>query len=177
MSRSLSRRGLLLAGPALLGGCGFRPVYMPTASGKAGPARRGLAATYVRIIPERPGQLLRLALQELFESDTGLPSQYDLAVSYRIQGESIAIRESSIPTRVRFIGNASWSLLAHDAKSSRLTSGNARAMDGIDIFDSQYFAADLETEVAQKRIADRIALQISNQLGSWFRQQADKQAG
>ena len=52
-------------------GCGFQPVYMPTASGKAGVAQRELASVYVPIIPERPGQLLRQALQERFGNDSG----------------------------------------------------------------------------------------------------------
>ncbi|MDQ2801372.1 MAG: hypothetical protein M3Y41_01300, partial [Pseudomonadota bacterium] len=65
---SLPRRNLLKLAlvPALvpLAGCGFQPVYMPTASGSAGPARRELAAVNVQIIPDRPGQLLRQALQQ-----------------------------------------------------------------------------------------------------------------
>ena len=58
-----------------------------------------------------------------------------------------------------------------------LTSGSARAIDGVNIFDSQYFAADLETEAEQKRIAENLATQIATQLAIWFRQQAAKQAG
>ena len=58
---------------AVLGGCGFQPVYMPTASGKAGVAQRELAAVYVPVIPDRPGQLLRQALQERFGNDSGTP--------------------------------------------------------------------------------------------------------
>ena len=50
-------------------------------------------------------------------------------------------------------------------------------MDGMNIFDSQYFAADLETEAEQKRIAENIATQIATRLAVWFRQQAAKQAG
>ena len=37
-----------------------------------------------------------------------------------------------------------------------LASGSARAFDGVNIFDSEYFAADLETEVKQKRIAENL---------------------
>jgi LPS-assembly lipoprotein len=176
MSVSSGRRGLLLGATALLSGCGFQPIYMPTASNKAGPAKRELTTVFVRIIPERPGQLLRLALQERFGSDSGTPSSYDLAVSFGISGEAIGIEQSSIATRIRFIGNASWNLLAHDPHNTRLTGGSARSMDGINIFDGQYFAADLETEVVQKRIAEACAQQIATQLAIWFRQRAEKQA-
>jgi LPS-assembly lipoprotein len=176
LTRRLLTLGALAGGASLLGGCGFQPVYMPTASGKAGPPKRELATVFVRIIPDRPGQLLRLALQDDFASDSGIPPQYDLAVSYSISGEAIGIETTAIATRIRFIGNASWQLLAHDAKSSRLTGGSARYMDGINTFDGQYFASDLETEAVQQRIANEIAQQITIQLAIWFRQQADKQA-
>ncbi len=58
-----------------------------------------------------------------------------------------------------------------------LTTGSARAIDGVNIFDSQYFAADLEIEAEQKRIAENVATQIATQLAIWFRQQAAKQTG
>ena len=45
-------------------------------------------------------------------------------------------------------------------------------MDGLNIFNEQYFAADLETEVVQKRIADNVAQQIATQLAIWFRERA-----
>ena len=77
---------------------------------------------------------------------------------------------------MRLIGTASWSLLAHDPKRTTLTSGSAQAIDGVNIFDSQYFAADLEIEAEQKRIAENMATQIATQLATWFRQQAAKEA-
>ena len=61
------RRLLVLAAGASLSGCGFQPVYMPTASGKAGVAQRELAAIQVDLIPDRPGQVLRQALQDRLE--------------------------------------------------------------------------------------------------------------
>ena len=60
----LSRRWVCLGALTALGGCGFQPVYMPTASGKAGPAKRELQSVFVGIIPDRPGQILRQALQD-----------------------------------------------------------------------------------------------------------------
>jgi LPS-assembly lipoprotein len=149
---------------AVLGACGFQPVYMPTASGSAGVAQRELAAVYVPVIPERPGQLLRQALQERFGNDSGTPAAYDLRVS-------------NLATRVRLTGSATYTLVAHDPKHTTLTNGNARAIDGVNIFDTQYFASDLELEAQQKRIAENVATQIATQLAIWFRQRAAKQAG
>jgi LPS-assembly lipoprotein len=171
---SLSALGAALVAP--LAGCGFQPVYMPTASGKSGVAQRDLSTVFVDIIPERPGQLLRQALQERFGDDSGTPASYSLKVTFGISGEGIAIETNDIATRVRLIGNATWTLIGHDPKSTTLTSGSARAIDALNIFDSQYFASDLETEVEQQRIAENIATQIATQLAIWFRQQAAKQA-
>jgi len=60
---------------------------MPTASGKVGPAQRDLSSVFVQIIPERPGQLLRQALQERFGDDSGTPAAYDLSVNFGITGD------------------------------------------------------------------------------------------
>ncbi len=177
MKHQVGRRLACLGAVAALGGCGFQPVYMPTASGKAGVAQRELSSIYVELIAERPGQLLRQALQERFGNDSGTQAAYDLSVSFGIAGEGIAINTSDIATRIRLIGTATWRLEGRDGKRTILASGSARAMDGVNIIGSQYFASDLETEAVQKRIADDVATQIATRLAAWFRQQAAKQAG
>jgi LPS-assembly lipoprotein len=159
-----------------MAGCGFQPIYMPTASGKPGVAQRGLASVYVPIIPERPGQLLRQALQERLGDDSGTASAYDLRVSFSIAGEGIAIESDTIATRIRLTGVATWTLVDHDPAQHTLTSGSARAMDAVNIFDEQYFAADLETEAVQARMAEVIAQQIATQLAIWFRKQTPQTA-
>jgi len=167
------RRLLVLAAAAALPGCGFQPVYMPTASGNAGAAQRELAAIYVNIIPDRPGQVLRQALQRRFEgSGDSVARRYDLSVGFGIAGEGIAIQPDSISTRTRLIGSADWTLIAQDPGRTRLTSGHARTVDGFNVFSSQYFAADMETEERTRRIAEAVADQITIQLATYFRQQA-----
>lgn len=171
--RALLQGVLLLAGSAGLAGCGFHPVYMPTASGKAGPAQREMAAVRVGLIPDRPGQELRQALQQRLGSDSGAePARYELAVSYTIAGEGIAIDPNSNPTRVRLIAHANWSLTSIAPGHAPVTSGAARAFDAINMFDQQYFAADLETEAAQRRLANAIASEIAEQLAVFFRRRA-----
>lgn len=171
------RRWMCLASLTALGGCGFQPVYMPTASGKAGPAQRELATVFVGIIPDRPGQVLRQALQERLGSDAGGPLNYDLSVAFGVSGEGVAVENNNLTSRIRLIGNASWALRAHDDKRTVLTSGVARAMDGVNVFDSQYFAADLEVEAKQRSIAENLATQIATQLAVWFRQRAANKTG
>jgi LPS-assembly lipoprotein len=179
MNHSLGRRSCCLGSMgvlvALSSGCGFQPIYMPTASNKPGVAQRELATVYVGIIPERPGQVLRQALQERFGNDSGTPSAFDLNVSFGITGEGLGIEQDTIATRLRLIGTARWSLIDHDAKRTVLASGVARAMDDVNIFDSQYFASDLEVEAQQKIIAENVATQIATRLAIWFRQRAAKQ--
>lgn len=180
MTQPVSRRQVCLGSLGTLGvalsGCGFQPVYMPTATGKPGVAKRDLSSVFVEIIPERPGQLLRQALQERFGDDSGTPSRYNLHVTFSVAGEGIGITTNDIATWIRLTGNATWTLIGHDDKRTALTSGTARAMDGLNIFDSQYFAADLETEAEQMRIAENIATQIATQVAVWFRRQAAKEA-
>jgi LPS-assembly lipoprotein len=167
------RRLLALATGVSLSGCGFQPVYMPTASGKPGVARRELAAIEVAILPDRPGQLLRQALQERLDgSGIGVARRYDLNVGFFIAGEGIAIQPDSSVTRVREIGTAAWTLVAQDPGRTKLSSGSAKAVDAVNIIGSQYFAADMENEAVQRRLAEALADQITLQLAAFFRKRA-----
>jgi len=170
----MRRRAMLALGiGTAVAGCGFKPVYMRTASGNAGAAQRDLAAVDVAIIPDRPGQLLRQALQDRLEgSGSGEQRRFELRVSYWIAGEGIAIEPSTLSSRTRLIGNASWTLYAEDPGRTVLVNGGARAVDGLNTFDAQFFGADLETEAVQRRIADAVADQITTQLAIYFRKRA-----
>ena len=170
----MTRRGLLALGSgAALSGCGFQPVYMPTATGKAGVAQRELAAIHVDLIPDRPGQELRQALQRRFEgAGDSVARRYDLSVGFGVSGEGLAVMPDSIATRIRMIGSANWTLTAQDPGRTKLTSGYAKTIDGYNFFNAQYFAADLENEAITRRIAEALADQITIQLATYFRQHA-----
>lgn len=174
MTSGLPRRRLLtLTACGALSGCGFQPVYMPTASGNAGPAQRELAAIQVALLPNRPGQLLRQALQDRLElGSSGVPRRYDLTVSFWITSEGVAVQTDNTSTRVRMIGNARWSLEAQDPGHTKLSGGHARSVDAFNVLDTQYFAADLESEATYKRLADAVADQITMQLAIFFRRRA-----
>ncbi len=168
---TLPRRALLaltLAAP--LAGCGFQPVYMPTASGKPGVAQREMAAIFVNIINDRPGQELRQALQARLERGaTGVAQLYDLSVSYGIGGEGIAIQSDNTSTYTRLVARASWYLTTQDPARTLLASGSARALDNFNILDEQYFAADQENDFAAARLAEAVADQITLQIAAYFR--------
>jgi LPS-assembly lipoprotein len=147
---------------------------MPTASGQAGPAQRELAAINVDLIPERPGMLLRQALQERLEGAGNVTARhYDLSVQFWISGTGIGIQENTTTTRVRLIGRANWALTAQDPGHTRLTSGSAHAADALNNLDTQIFASDLENEAIQKRLAAALADQITLQLAAFFRKRAE----
>jgi LPS-assembly lipoprotein len=174
MTAQLRRRGFLsLAAGVTLSGCGFQPVYMPTESGNAGVAQRELAAVQVALILDRPGQLLRQALQDRLEMGaSGVAHRYELTVGFGISGDSIAIQPDSTATRIRLIGSASWTLLAQTPERTQLTNGYAKAVDAYNIFNGQYFAMDLENEAVQRRVAEALADQITIQLAAYFRKRA-----
>jgi len=179
MTRRLPRRGLLaLGGGVALAGCGFQPVYMPTASGRAGPAQREMEAISVSNIPDRPGQLLRQALQERLEGGSrGVPRRYDLAVVFAVSGEGIGVLPDNTATRVRLVASADWTLQGLDPARTVITRGRARTSDAFNVLDQQYFAADLSNEQVQRRLASALADQIAMQLAVFFRRQAAQQSG
>ena len=171
---SWSRRGLLAAGLLALARCGWQPVYATRSDGVAGPAEQGLASTSITLMPERSGQLLRQALQTRFDrAGSGAAKLYDLTAQFSVAGEAINIdQNTSIPSRLRFVGTASWSLVSRDAQRKTLTSGVARAMDGLNFYDQQFFAADMQSEAVQRRLAGAVADQITLQLAAWFNHHA-----
>jgi LPS-assembly lipoprotein len=170
----LSRRALLGAGASIpLVGCGFHPVYMPSDGGEPGVAQRELAMIYVAIIPDRPGQLLRQALQQRLEGAGADPKPtYTLNVSYWITGEGIAVQPDTSVTRIRLFGNANWRLVGRDPGQTLVATGYARAEDAINTFSAQYFFSDLQNEAADSYLAQQLADQITTRLAIFFRNKA-----
>ena len=157
---------MLLAATAALAACGFHPVYAP--GGSATGPQRELGAIDVGLMPDRSGQLLRQALQQRFDRGDGTAKRYTLSVVYGVAGDSIGIQQDSTATRVREVATATWFLKALDPAQTLVTSGTARAVDGVNVLDQQYFAADLEGETVSRRFAETIANQIALQIASYF---------
>lgn len=123
----------------------------------------------VALIPERNGQLLREALKARFErGSSGIARRYDLNVTLSISSEGVAVQQDNTTSRVRLIAVASWALRTQDTQRSTLTSGFAREVDGYNILNQQYFAADLQSGAVQRRMTEALAEQITIQLASWF---------
>jgi len=171
---TLSRRALLGAGASLpLAGCGFHPVYMQSAGGEPGVAQRELASIFVAIIPDRPGQQLRQALQQRLEGTGADPKPlYTLNVNYWIAGEGLAVQPDTSTTRIRLFGNANWTLIGRDPSQTVVTTGHARAEDAVNVINTQYFSADLQTEASDRYLAEALADQITTRLAIFFRNKA-----
>lgn len=167
----MRRRAVLVGAASLVSGCGFHPVYGPLSKG--GTIRPELAAIYVAVFPERSGQLLRQALQQRFEgSGEGVAKTYELTGGFSIAAEGIGIQQDSSSNRVRLDARASWQLRKLDPKQTLMSGGVARAVDGYNINNQEYFAADLEQESAFQRLAETVADQIALDVALYFRKQA-----
>ena len=170
---ALTRRFGLLGSLLALGGCGFRPLYAPDALGGAGPASQGLAAVYVPVIPERSGQLLRQALQQRLEgSGSGTAKRFELVATIIVTPENVGIQRDNSVTRTRLIGSGQWLLRGLSPERTVVAQGSSRVLDGYNVVNQQFFAADLDNEAAVRRIATSLADQIVVQVAAWFQGQA-----
>lgn len=163
----IGRRVLVAGMAAGLGGCGFSPLY---GRHGVGALRPELASIYVTVMSERQGQLLRQALQQrLVGSEEVGVKQYELLGGLSIAAEALGIQQDTSSTRLRFNATSSWTLRKLDVASTVVTSGVAKAVDGININNQEYFAADLETSAAYRRLADEVADEIVLDLAIYFR--------
>ena len=110
---------------------------------------RELAAIYVAIIPDRPGQLLRQALQQRFEGDRG-SAEAALHPDRGLLDHRRGDRHPAGHDRDAHPDDRQRQLDADRADPAQTvsTNGFARAEDAVNIIDQQYFAADLQTEAA-----------------------------
>ena len=150
-----------------LGGCGFHPLYAPAA-----PATAALGTVFVDIIPNRNGQLLRQALQARLEgSGSAAAKKYTLSVVLLQTGEALATQQNNFSSRERDTATALWSLREVGATGTQpITQGTARAVDGHDVLDAQFFYSDLQSDAATRRLAELVADQITQALAIYFRE-------
>jgi len=166
----MSRRGLCAALLLPLFGCGFSPVYAPAAGGAPS---SNLAHVFVAVIPNRPGQELRQALQIRLEgAGASTAKRYTLVVGYGISAEAIGIQADSSSSFTRFKATANWSLLGAVPGTPPLATGIAIAQDGFSTIVNQYFYSDLYNDTIYRRMADNIADQIVLRLAVYFRDKA-----
>ncbi len=170
MGGNLTTRRGIVGGLLVLNGCGFRPLYKPVAGGGS---TVELGHIYVPVIQERSGQLLRQALQQRFDgSDAGHERKYELIAALQIGFEGVAIQRDSSTSRIRIDGFATWTLRALTPLRPVLSQGTSRVLDGYNVTDQQFFAAELESDSAIRRITGSLADQVTIQVSSYFLKQA-----
>jgi LPS-assembly lipoprotein len=152
---------------APLGGCGFTPLYGQ--SGDSTVAAK-LDTIQVQNIPERTGQMLRLALETQLHAD-GAPTEqiYSLAVSYGLGIGNAGEQQDSSYTRERFSGTAHWALTPVGAPGRPLAQGTVTTQDALNVINEQYFALQLETTTVQQQVANQLAAQITAQVAAYFK--------
>jgi len=164
------RRRLLAALPLLaLGACGFRPIHGDAPLGRAAPTASGdLAATRVALIADREGVLLRRALVERLGSGGGAPALYQLSVQLVVRRDQLAVRQDQTETRSRVVATAEYVLTPLSPPGDPLVRGRVAATDSFNVGQDQFFAAQLSSEAAMQRLAERLAEDISGQLAAFY---------
>jgi LPS-assembly lipoprotein len=157
---------IALALTALLGGCGFHPLYS-TEPGESG-ARQIYASVYVDpIAGERVGYELRNALIDNLEA-TSKPTQaaYRLKVTLDQYVQGIAVQNNATVTRYNYTLNANYEL--SDMHTNKVVkTGIERTLSAYDVVTSPY-ATLVAQEDAQKRGATDIAYRIQIDIAAYF---------
>lgn len=152
---------------ALLAGCGFHPLYKNTASLDT---NKEMKKIYVPVMSNRFGQQMRQYLQQnLAGAGPEDPKSYELDVSPSLSEEAIDIHYDNSSGRARMTGNAHWVLKTISADPVVLAQGDAQTMDGYNITFEQYFAQALNDEIAQGRVAQNLANEVTQQVAIWFK--------
>ncbi|NHN84954.1 hypothetical protein GOB93_09905 [Acetobacter musti] len=162
---------VVLIAPLSVTGCGFRPLYEDTA--KHAGVSETLKRIYVASIPNRYGQLVRLALQQdMAGAGPEDPDGYTLYVSPSMSNEAVDIHADNTSGRNRVVGRAHWRLFTVGRYPKLLAEGDATTMDGMNGTFEQYFAQSLNTETLQTRVAETLAETVTQQVAIWFETKA-----
>ena len=161
--RHVGRRGLLLTGAAaLLGGCGFRPLYATSANGAT--VTEGLQAIDVGVIPDRPGQILRtLLIQRL--NPRGVPTEprYQLTARVTESEERLGVTDADDATRANLTLLVNYNLQDVETRDT-VTNGRLRTITSFNILDDEYatrVGRDSARERGLTQSADDLVLRLS----------------
>ncbi|HTW35536.1 MAG TPA: LPS assembly lipoprotein LptE [Rhizomicrobium sp.] len=170
MSVKKARLGTALTLAALLGACGFHPMYSSDPGDNGG--RQIFASIYVESISgEDAGENIGYNLRNLLIDDlsaAGRPAQatYRLKVTINQYLQGIAVANDATVTRYNYTMNANYEL--SDIHSNKLVkSGIERTLSAYDVVNSPY-ATLVAQQAAQKRGAVDIADRIRIDLAAYF---------
>lgn len=160
-----SRRTALALAPALVAGCGFRPMYGERADG--GGATAGLRQVRVARILERNGQLMRRRLEERMRTEEA-SARYDLRVGLAFGAEAQGFTRDGTPTRVRYTGTATWFLFDTNTPPRLVARGTERTFDAFNVPENQFFASETSRLAMEQRLVDQLAEDIVRSLSVRF---------
>jgi LPS-assembly lipoprotein len=144
--------GMVLGlGLALLGGCGWAPLY---ADLETGPASEELRAIKVGPISERIGQKLALALrQALNPTGEPTPQRYLLRTTLSTSRQDLGVQTQGLGTRAKLDAFANFSL-NDSTTGAQLLIGTSHAAESFDIEANEYSNVVAEDDARTRAVED-----------------------
>lgn len=147
---SWSRRALLIALAAALGGCGFHPLYGGRTAGAYDP---DLAAIKVAAIPDRAGQILALNLRErLNPRGADLPVRYTLKTVISLGRNDLGIERNATSVRGQVDVVAVYDLTGPGG--AVLLHGRSHTISAFNIVQDGYATQVAEDDARERALAD-----------------------
>lgn len=149
---------------AILGGCGFQPLY---GQRDRGSVAAELAAVKIKLIENRIGQQLHNFLLDRL-NPRGKPATaiYDLIIKLKESKEELAIRKDETATRANLTLRAEYEL-RRAATGEILVEGFIRSVTSYNIVDSDFATLSAESD-ARERAVREISEDIKVRLGIYF---------
>ena len=158
------RATALAACLAILGGCGFQPLY---GQRDRGSVAAELAAVKIKLIENRVGQQLRnFLLDRLNPQGKPATAIYDLIIELAESREDLGIRKDETATRANLTLRAEY-VLESAATGEILVEGFSRSVTSYDLVDSDFATLSAEAD-ARKRAVRQISEDIKIRLGIYF---------
>lgn len=158
---------LLAAGLSGLSSCGFRPLYETQSDGNFSE----LGDVWIDNLPNRDGQILRNALTRLM-NPYGPPKHpsYVLKVRLSETTTSHGILQDATASQMQYTITASFDLWPHcaDAGEKPLLTSTSRGVANYNVMVSHPFSTETESSFAREKLLNSIALDIRNQIASYF---------
>ena len=142
---------LMGLGLAVLGGCGWAPLY---ADLETGPADEEIRAIRVAPISERIGQKLALALREsLNPAGEPTPQRYLLRTTLSTSRQDLGVQTQGLGTRGRLDAFAHFTL-SDSTSGAQLLIGTSHAADSFDILANEYSNVVAEDDARTRAVEE-----------------------
>lgn len=161
---SWSKFAVSLVFVAALSGCGFQPLYAPTAETRGA---RGFDDVHVANVPDRIGQQFRNALLDMI-NPRGEPRKpaYILTATLKESQEQLAVQKTASATRANVRLSVTFTLTDTRTKAV-VWNGNSMSVASYNILDSEY-ATLRALENVRERTVRQLAENVRVRLGIFF---------